>query len=221
MENKKMFIYTLEDPITKEIRYVGKTNNLEDRYKRHLQKCYLEKYDKNTHKSRWIKNLLKSGNKPIMEILEECNESDVNQLEKYWISQFRVWGFKLTNISDGGEIVGHWKGKHHSEKTKRKISKSKDSIKTPIIEYSLDGKILNKYESLIEDHNKTGCHTSLISICCKKKKSHTASGRTFRYKGDKFDYINKKKNIQRKICKYDLKGILIETFNSARDAARS
>lgn len=31
-----VFIYTLEDPVTKEDRYVGKTENIEKRYKEHL-----------------------------------------------------------------------------------------------------------------------------------------------------------------------------------------
>ena len=49
--SKTQFIYSLIDPITHEIRYIGKTSNPEDRLKRHLQKCYLNKYDKNTYKS--------------------------------------------------------------------------------------------------------------------------------------------------------------------------
>ena len=49
-----MFIYTLTDPRTNIVRYIGKTKNIDDRYRRHLQKSYLEKYDKNTYKSNWV-----------------------------------------------------------------------------------------------------------------------------------------------------------------------
>lgn len=43
---KEVYIYTLEDPITSEIRYVGKANNMESRFKNHLNSSR----DKNTHK---------------------------------------------------------------------------------------------------------------------------------------------------------------------------
>ena len=41
------FIYTLSDPITNEIRYVGKTKNPSDRLKGHIK----ESYKKNTYKT--------------------------------------------------------------------------------------------------------------------------------------------------------------------------
>lgn len=43
---EKVYIYTLEDPITSEIRYVGKANNMKDRYSNHLNSSR----DKGTHK---------------------------------------------------------------------------------------------------------------------------------------------------------------------------
>ncbi len=43
------YIYTLSDPNTNEVRYVGKTINIKRRYKQHL-------YDKRqtSHKNSWI-----------------------------------------------------------------------------------------------------------------------------------------------------------------------
>jgi len=43
---EKVYIYTLEDPISEEIRYVGKANNPINRFKNHLNSAR----DKNTHK---------------------------------------------------------------------------------------------------------------------------------------------------------------------------
>ena len=214
-----MFIYTLSDPCTNEIRYVGKTKNIDNRYKRHLQKCYLENYSKNTYKSNWIKSLIEKGYKPLIEILDYGNENNINELEIYWIYQLRSWGYKLTNLSEGGEVGVNWKGRSHSilSKEKMKISHHVRSI----IEYDLDGNQINEYISLSEASKLTKCHISLISNCCKKKSYYTVNNKTFRYKGDRFDYIKYNKNSQinsRKVCQYDLNGNLIEIYDSIRKA---
>lgn len=68
------------------------------------------------------------GVKPKIEIVEILNEDDSKNWkfwEKYWISQFRQWGFKLTNLTNGGDGVEGCKfpkRKPHSELTKLKIS---------------------------------------------------------------------------------------------------
>ena len=60
MENY-VYIYTLTDPITNQVRYVGKTKNLKQRRHNHLNKCL----DKNTHKRNWINSLRKIEKRPI------------------------------------------------------------------------------------------------------------------------------------------------------------
>lgn len=94
----KTYIYILQDPITQEVRYVGKSNNPKRRYTSHLCDKPKVKY----YSYYWIQSLLEKGLKPIMTVIDET-ESDWQQLEKYWIEQFKVWGFKLTNITEGGE----------------------------------------------------------------------------------------------------------------------
>lgn len=58
----KTFIYTLKDPITDEIRYVGKSDDPKNRLVEHLKKS---KYNK-THKNNWIISLLDKDLKPIL-----------------------------------------------------------------------------------------------------------------------------------------------------------
>jgi hypothetical protein len=102
----KTYIYTLEHPITNEIRYVGKTNNPERRLHYH----WTEGYKQNNKTGNWLKSLKKKKLKPIMFIIDNIN-TDWEWLEKYWISQFKTWGFNLTNHTDGGEGVyggGQW-----------------------------------------------------------------------------------------------------------------
>lgn len=95
-------IYSLLDPDTKEVRYIGKTSReLKHRYREHIS--YLKD---NTHKVKWIKKLKSSNKLPIIELLEECTELNWSEREKYWIAQFT----NLTNSTDGGED-----GKHTEE----------------------------------------------------------------------------------------------------------
>lgn len=94
---KTTFIYILIDPISNQIRYVGKTDNLRKRYNHHLID------NRKSYKSAWIKSLKVQGLKPIIEVIDEVSINEWVFWEKYWISQFKTWGFKLTNLSDGGE----------------------------------------------------------------------------------------------------------------------
>lgn len=102
----KTYIYILQDPVTLEVRYVGKSNNPIRRFKSHLwdrPKCTSYSY-------RWIQKLLKQSLKPIMTIIDET-EDDWKSLEQYWIAQFKAWGYKLTNLTLGGEGsygAGQW-----------------------------------------------------------------------------------------------------------------
>lgn len=92
-------IYTLRDPITNEIRYVGKTNNISERYKAHLNKARKHQI----HKKNWINSLKNKGLKPIIEIIDIVPITEWIFWEKYWISQMKTWGFNLINYTEGGD----------------------------------------------------------------------------------------------------------------------
>lgn len=91
----KIFIYSLNDPITNEIRYVGKSYNPTKRYKEHL---YHSKTGK-TYRDKWLRKLLKINLKPLLSIIEECNEENWSIREQYYISLYP----NLTNLTKGGE----------------------------------------------------------------------------------------------------------------------
>lgn len=127
-----MFIYSLSDPITKEIRYIGFTSRsiLDKRLSEHLRD------NRKTRKNSWIKSLKNKGLKPEINILECCNLENWKSLEKKWISQMK--SDRLTNHTLGGEgVLGYKfsneqrkansernKGKILSEKHKQNISKA-------------------------------------------------------------------------------------------------
>jgi group I intron endonuclease len=281
------YIYTLNDPITNKVMYIGKTKNIQKRLIRHI---YSETH---SNKDKWIRELKSKKTFPIIEYLDECKSEDINDLEIYWISQFKYWGFDLLNMTDGGDGGDgkYWMGRKHTKKSVaimkicsplrkgiiqyningdelgrfrstrdasvstgchrsgisrccRGISKTcggfifrynKDDIqkniqkeksvmkkihkkkKEKIIQYDLDGCELGVYKTLTEASKLTGCHISLISNCCKKKKYYTVNNTTFRFDKDKFDYIKYDKHTQKlskKVIKYDLKGNDIQKYNS-------
>ena len=87
-----IYIYKLIDPRNNEVRYIGKTTNIKRRYKQHL-------YDKRkSHKSSWVQSLRNEKLKPIIEILETCDNYNWKEREIYWIKQFD----NLTNLKEGG-----------------------------------------------------------------------------------------------------------------------
>lgn len=94
-----VFIYTLEHPVTQEIRYVGKTKNPKMRFHNHCNKLHNEK----SHKRNWINSLKEKNLKPIMKILDEVLETEWHYWEKFWIMQLKFWGFDLVNHTSGGD----------------------------------------------------------------------------------------------------------------------
>lgn len=91
-------VYTLCDPQTGEIRYVGKTcRGTSARLKEHVSPSRLKE---RSYKNVWLKSL---GVAPAIEIVEEVPADQIDDAERFWISQFRALGFRLTNGTDGGD----------------------------------------------------------------------------------------------------------------------
>lgn len=93
---KNTFIYALKDPISFKIRYVGKSNNPKSRYNKHIGEA---RRNPNNHRLCWIKGLLDSNLKPILEILEEIAFDKWQEREIFYISTLP----NLTNTLPGGE----------------------------------------------------------------------------------------------------------------------
>ena len=114
--NMITYIYALCDEHNN-IRYIGKANDVNNRYKNHLK----ESKRKRTHKEKWINSMLERGLKPGHFILDECISSDCILMEEYWITQAKSWGFNLTNGTSGGEGSDGFRGKKHTQETKEKL----------------------------------------------------------------------------------------------------
>lgn len=132
------YLYTLKDPETSDIRYVGYSKRPKSRLWEHIRDA---KKGVKTHKSYWISNLLNKSLKPILDIvLEKESQDEIVKEEILLISKLRSENISLTNQTDGGEgqrgnklrddhPMLYWnKGKKMSEESKLKISESRRGI---------------------------------------------------------------------------------------------
>jgi predicted GIY-YIG superfamily endonuclease len=175
----KVYIYTLEHPVTKEVRYIGKTKNPKERFHNHCNKLH----NKHTHKRNWINSLRNQGLKPKMNILDEVTESEWKYWEKFWIEQFRQWGFNLVNHTSGGDglTTGNqtsfkkgrepWnKGLSPSLETRNQIRESllgkPSNKKKQVIQYSLTDEIIQVFDSATEAAEFIKGSTGHIVSCC-------------------------------------------------------
>jgi len=156
----KTYIYTLTDPNTNEVRYLGKSVNPTKRFANHLT-CKVK-----THCRNWIISLMKNNQLPILNIIDET-DSDWIWLEIYWIEQFRQWGFNLTNLTKGGEGQN---GRKASEYTKKKMSDSRKGKMYLTDESKLKISIANKGK-IRTDKNKDKISNSLKNYYSKNKQA--------------------------------------------------
>ena len=96
MENT--FIYALLDPRNNFRIYIGKSDNPQQRLKQHLTMLQPK-----TIKNDWVKKLLSLNLTPELIIIDEVPRIGWDFWEKFYIEQFRCWGFTLMNGTDGGD----------------------------------------------------------------------------------------------------------------------
>ena len=187
----KTYVYLLRHPKTFEIKYVGKTNNIRRRFAQHTNKKCLQKTASKKLAS-WILKLLSNDLLPIMEIIEEC-ENNWSDREKYWISYYS--NNNLCNLSEGGEGVGHndyTKSKIRSALSGRKRSEEE---KQAISKAMIGRKRPNSGKAISDAHKERYKNPE-------ERKKHSVK-------------------LRKKVGQYDLDGILIQEFESARQASRT
>lgn len=99
-------IYGLVDPMTNELRYIGKSSR---GLKRPLEHAKHARKSSNprSHLYRWIKKLQAFGHDPEIISIEDGHpdEDDLNEAERFFISYFRSIGSRLTNATLGGDGI--------------------------------------------------------------------------------------------------------------------
>jgi len=92
-----VYIYALTCPITEKVRYIGKANNVEDRYKSHYRDCRR----KDTPVYRWMRKNLKNGYKVGVKTIMKTDSLKWMDDEKKVILEFA--NHNLLNVALGGD----------------------------------------------------------------------------------------------------------------------
>lgn len=95
---KKVELYSLSDPNTNEVMYIGKAVNSLKRFSAHIN------YSKsrNTPLYAWINELLSLNQKPLLHILDVVDENEWEQKEIELINEYRNKSVNLLNVAKGG-----------------------------------------------------------------------------------------------------------------------
>ena len=222
---KTKFIYCLICPKTNILKYIGKSKDPIKRLRSHLSKNNLVE---STKKNNWLVSLLRENLIPIMEIIDEVPEKEIDYWEKFYIELFKSYGLDLLNGTEGGDGYD-WTGRKHSD-----ISKFKNKINSPsrksVAQFDLDGNFIGEYLSLREAGQKTGIHKAHISRCCRGTQ-RTSGGYIWKFidriniegecpiKVRFWDFeIKVRFSTLKKVSVYKLNGELIEVCKSVNDA---
>ena len=145
------YIYYLADPRNGEVKYVGRTVNLKSRLKNHLNKAK----NKGTRRVNWITSLRSEGVKPSLIVVDKVPLGEGRFWEKFWISQFLVWGFDLLNYlggKDGLSLVNEttFVEGHHGDK---------------VVGVNKEGKVVYRFDNCTIASSVVGLHPSSINNC--------------------------------------------------------
>lgn len=177
----KYYVYSLIDPFTNKIRYIGKSHDPHKRLIHHLQWSALKS---KTHKNIWIKSLLKRNSQPVLKIIAKTNTyKNIDRLEKKYISLFKNKGYNLTNGTTGGD---GWPKGFKMKLTEKRL-KSYKARQKKVIARNLKTNEEKVFESVKNCAEHFDTYVSLVcNVLGKKKKAKTIRGWNIRYFGTEF-----------------------------------
>jgi group I intron endonuclease len=187
--------------------------------------------------------------------LEECQDYELNAREQYWIKQYDTYnnGYNLTLGGDGAprydreKIQSMWTNGKTIEDIEKEIGADRHTICNilklcgietidfkrrsggrAVLQYSVDGQFIARYESLTMAAEAMGRdNVSNIRSCCNKT-STSAYNYLWKYEDDDTlidEFVSRQKKTGKGAVKmveqYSLDGEYIQTFSSCREAARS
>lgn len=174
MKNKgDIIIYTLKSSKDNNIRYLGKTTE-GDFKKRKISHIFEGNHPEiyNTHKSRWIRNILLNNYELIIEEIDRIIYTENWEwLEMFWISQLKCWGFNLLNMTSGGE--GNKNQKFSKESIIKRNNKLKGKIRTKQQRLNVSKGLLGRK---ISEIHRINTRNSIIKLQGKPVSQFTIDG---------------------------------------------
>lgn len=244
------YIYKITNLINNKV-YIGKTErSIEIRWREHRQNFFKLQDDMAIHKA-----MYKYGPEAFeIDKIEECDNNIINERERYWIEYYNSFkkGYNSTIGGDGAikinykQILDLWRQGLSLQQIsdKEKIDRHTISnilkiynisekeifrrgIGRAVIQYDLNGKFINKYNSIMDAANSLGKQNiSTIRNCCAKQ-IRSAYNFLWKFEDDNitveelvYNFNLSGKGKQKKVEQYDLNGNFIREFNSCREAAR-
>lgn len=193
-------IYLITNPNGE--KYVGATKNLEQRFNDY-KRIYRVICQKDLYNS-----LLKFGiSAHTIEVLEYCNISEKDDLEKYYIKKFDCVENGL-NRSFGGRGV-------NSPRTEEWIKNNSESVKKPILQYDLNGNFIKEWKSAKDVEIELGFDRKNISSNLRRV-THKAYEYIWVFKGEDL-LITKKKTRGKKVLDTE-NNIIYNNISAASDA---
>ena len=175
--------------------YVGKSIN-----------CYSRFF---AHKKTYGKNIK-------MIKIDKVNNQEWLFWEKYYVSLFKSWGFKLDNKNNGGG--------GSTKASKEKIQKLKNIKSIPILQYDINGKFIREWNSGKQYAEENNLSNGTLITQCLKRKIPSAYNSLWRYKTDEYSEkidipIYWEGNFT-PIIQYNLKGDFIKDWSSILEASK-
>lgn len=93
---KAWHVYTLSDPRTNEVRYVGCSGQIHKRLMAHISEA--KNRESEGSKNGWIFGLAELGMEPILDIVESGSGDNWPAVEIKWIQLYQTKGCDLTNV---------------------------------------------------------------------------------------------------------------------------
>lgn len=210
------------------------------RYNAHINRSYKNKY----HSSQWVQSLIKIDLKPIIEVIEECDEDNWVEREIYWIAYYRQL-FDLTNILDGGNggskygrLGKPWSEEQRKNNRKARLGKSVnhteegnkkradgirnyyDKNKKKVYQFDMDGNLIKEWDSAKSASNELNLNISNIHNICKGLGKH-CGGFIWSYTETPPNFIQSNNEYNKKaVIQLDVNGEILNEFNSITEASK-
>ena len=172
-------------------KYVGKTKCFNARIKQHLNK---DRFIYKSYFYNWLNKQLSEDKEYFIDILEEVNDLNWQEREKYWIKHIKENGYKLTNMTDGGD------GNNNQVFTEESKEKRRQKM--------LGHKLSEHTKKLISEAHKD----KIVLESTKQKLREINLGKPCP------EHV--KKLLYKEVNQYTLQGNYIKTFKSLTEASK-